>query len=254
MKFFEFGKTNERTRLWLCGYGECWKPALLPFIREAQQKYHVIVDAYDGFNPDEPETFFLSIYEEAKTVCEFLINNFNGRIDVIYGVSLGGMVANEILSDDRIICHTFIADGYTIMNLPDIKGEPMKKLFYSTYASIEYFLLQKQMKIIAKMLGRNADELKRGFYMNVKKESLYNCERSLNGYRYKYKTFNCTNSHIWHADTEKKSIRRVLKLKQSGIQFTHKIFCNVGHGGLPVANPQLVIAEIEKAYSKKVRL
>lgn len=68
--------------------------------------------------------------------------------------------------------------------------------------------------------------------MNVDKESIYHCELTLNGYEYKFDTFNGTDSYIWHASVEAKSIRRVLELKIKGIRFHHQVFENVGHAGM----------------------
>jgi len=52
MKFFEFGEGKDKTLLIECGYLAKWNPGLMPFIEEAKKTYHVIVQAYDGFNSD----------------------------------------------------------------------------------------------------------------------------------------------------------------------------------------------------------
>ena len=77
MKFFEYGKENKNTLMIECGYLAKWNPGLLPFIGEAEKKFHVIVQAYDGFNDDEPDTVFHSVKEEAEmaAVKEFVEAN-----------------------------------------------------------------------------------------------------------------------------------------------------------------------------------
>lgn len=101
MKFFEYGKEYKKTLLLLNGYFAKWNPGLMPFVQAASKRYHVIVQAYDGFNEDEPNTIFHSVIDEAVAACDFLVNNFDGKIDIIYGISMGGMVANEILLDKK---------------------------------------------------------------------------------------------------------------------------------------------------------
>ena len=126
MKFFEFGKENDRTLMIECGYLAKWYPGLMPFIDEAKNKYHVIVQVYDGFNDDEPDKVFHSIMDEAQSAADFIVDKLGGKLDILYGISLGGMVSNEILMDERIKVHTFIADGYTIMPMPTFKSEKVE--------------------------------------------------------------------------------------------------------------------------------
>ena len=157
MKFFEFGKENDRTLLIECGYLAKWYPGLMPFIKEAEKQYHVIVQAYDGFNEDEPDKVFHSIMEEARMASDFIVENLGGKIDVLYGISLGGMVGNEILYGGRVKVHTFIADGYTIMPMPTFRSKLIEKAYVKGYTAIIYSALTKHQKILARILGRTEE-------------------------------------------------------------------------------------------------
>ncbi len=53
---------------------------------------------------------------------------------MLYGISLGGMVGNEILMDDRVRVHTFIADGYTIMPMPTFRFKAVERIRRGIYA------------------------------------------------------------------------------------------------------------------------
>ena len=208
MKFFEFGKENDRTLMIECGYLAKWYPGLMPFIDEAKNKYHVIVQVYDGFNDDEPDKVFHSIMDEAQSAADFIVDKLGGKLDILYGISLGGMVSNEILMDERIKVHTFIADGYTIMPMPTFKSET-----------------------------------------NVKKESIRNSVIMDIGYKYKFESFNKTDSYIFHGSAERAAARKVHKLKKNGIHFCHKMFRNIGHAELIHKNPRALIRLIDKAYN-----
>lgn len=50
MKYFEFGQQNPELMVMLHGGG------VLPVAREMAKLYHGVLVAYDGFNPDEPQT------------------------------------------------------------------------------------------------------------------------------------------------------------------------------------------------------
>ena len=251
MKLFEFGKENEKTLLILCGFGVCWTPRCLPIIEEAQKEYHVIVAAYDGYNPEEPNTVFISVIDEAIKISEYLVDNFDGKIDIIYGMSLGGMVMTEILMDERISVHTAIADGFTIIHYPDFPFDFMKRLLAGIISSVEYLLFQKHKNLVAKFLGIPVEQLDIAIYPHASKKSYFNAEYSLMPYCYKYEAFAKSNSYIWHGDFEKSSINKVKRLKKQGYKFTHKIFAESGHGGLS-GNPQRLMEEINKAFQKNV--
>ena len=252
MKYFEFGQENEKTLLILCGFGVCWTPRCLLIIEEAKKEYHVIVAAYDGYNPEEPDTVFISVIDEAEKISEYLVGRFDGKIDIIYGMSLGGMVMTEILMDDRISVHTAIADGFTIIQYPNFPFDFMKRMLAGVIASGEYWLFQKHKKLVAKFLGIPVKQLDTAIYPHAAKESYFNAEYSLMPYRYKYEAFARADSYIWHGDHEKSSIKKVRKLREQGYKFTHKIFANSGHGGLS-GDPQQLMEEINRAVKGMVR-
>lgn len=65
MKYFEFGKENKELMVLLHGGRTC-NLGVLPTAKKIAEKYHVVLLAYDGFNPTEPETEFKSVAYEAK--------------------------------------------------------------------------------------------------------------------------------------------------------------------------------------------
>jgi hypothetical protein len=248
MKFFEFGKENDKTLLIECGYLAKWHPGLMPFIDEACKHYHVIVQAYDGFNEDEPDKVFHSITDEAKIASDFIVNNLGGHLDVLYGISLGGMVGNEIIMDERVSVHTFIADGYTIMPMPTFRSKTLEKMYIKGYSKIIYSALTKHQGFLATVLGRTKESISESLYTKVSRESIENSVVSEIGYRYKYESFNKTDSYVFHGSAEKGAARKVHKLLGNGIRFTHKMFRNTGHAELVHKDPKKLLIIINKAY------
>ncbi|MCR5213609.1 MAG: hypothetical protein K6E10_04275 [Eubacterium sp.] len=253
MKFFEFGKENEKSLFILCGYLAKWSPGLMPFISEASKKYHVIVQAYDGFNENEKEKCFNSIVREAEYAADYIYENLNAYVDILYGISMGGMVANEIIMDKRIKVHTFIADGYTILPMPKFKNSFIQNLYVKGYSNLIYSVLTKHQGFLAKLLGRTKESISESLYTDVSKETIRNSVISEIGYRYKYESFNYTDSYVFHGTAERVAAAKVHKLKKDGINFTHKMFRNVGHGGLIHMNPRKLLNLIDKAYKGELR-
>lgn len=249
MKFFEYGKENEKTLMIECGYLAKWYPGLLPFVEEASKHYHVIVQAYDGFNSDEPESVFRSVTEEACMATDFIVKELGGKLDVLYGISLGGMVGNEILMDDRVKVHTFIADGYTIMPMPTFHLKMAEKIYVKGYSSLIYSVLTKHQGFLAKALGRTKESISESLYTEVSRESIENSVISEIGYRYKFESFNKTDSYVFHGSAERGAARKVHKLLRKGIRFTHKMFKNTGHAELVHKNPGRLVSLIDRAFA-----
>lgn len=252
MKFFEYGKENKNTLMIECGYLAKWNPGLLPFIGEAEKKFHVIVQAYDGFNDDEPDTVFHSVREEAEMAADFIVNNLGGKLDILYGISMGGMVGNEILLDGRVDVHTFIADGYTIMPMPSFRFKAFANLYVRLYSSLIYSVLTKHQGLLATVLGRTKESISESLYTDVSRKSIRNSVRSEIGYRYKYESFNRADSYVFHGSAEKGAARKVHKLLKKGIRFTHKMFNNTGHAELIHKKPEILLSLIDKAYSHRL--
>lgn len=71
MKYFEFGKEHPELMVILHGGRICYRAAL-PVAEAMAKVYHVVLVAYDGFNPDEPETEFKSVPDEVKRLGDYL--------------------------------------------------------------------------------------------------------------------------------------------------------------------------------------
>lgn len=77
MKYFEFGTSNPELLVILHGGGASYRGAE-PSARLLSQKYHVVLVAYDGFNPTEPDTVFQSPMDEAQRVGDYLVEHYGG--------------------------------------------------------------------------------------------------------------------------------------------------------------------------------
>ncbi|MDK2965767.1 alpha/beta hydrolase [Lacrimispora sp.] len=248
MKFFEFGKENKKTLLLLCGWSANWMGAM-PTINVLKKQFHVIVDAYDGFNPDEPNTTFKSVVSEGQAAANYIAEHFGGKLDIIYGVSLGGMVMTELLLDKRIMVHTAIADGFTIQEF-HYKKASTKKFVAKLISGLGYTFMVRHrifLTLVSKIIGRTKEQLDTVIYKKASRESYFNGEYMLMDYCYKYEVFAKTDFYIWHSHMEKGSIKKIKHLKEQGYPLTHWIFSDVGHGGF-AQQPERLIKEINRAY------
>lgn len=249
MKFFEFGQENEKTLFLLCGWSVNWRGAM-PTIEALKKQHHVIVEAYDGFNSDEPQTTFKSVVNEGRAAADYIAEHFGGKLDIIYGVSLGGLVMTELLLDKRITVHTAIADGLMVEEFPHFNKEPTKKFVAKLLSGLAYTFMVRHrafLGLVAKSMGRTKEQFDTVVYKDASRESYFNGYYMLMDYCYKYEAFAKTDFYIWHSNREKSSIKKIKRLKEQGYPLTHWIFNDVGHGGF-AQQPERLIKEINRAY------
>lgn len=232
----------------LHGVYTTWKTSFADFIEVAKNEYHIIAVAYDGFNPDEPNVDAVSVIDEAKQLTEYLVGKFDGKVDIILGESLGGMVMTEVLLDSRICIHTAIADGFTIIEYPNFKSDFPKRMISSAIAGVMGAVFKMNKATLAKIVGLKDDaELDKMLYSNVSKQTMYNMEYYMFGYRYKYEAFNLSDTYLLHGEKEP-GLKKVLKLPRDKYHFQHKIFPGLGHGSL-LLEPEKLLEEVNLAYA-----
>ncbi len=254
MKFFEFGKEHKKLMVMLHGGGISYLGAK-PAAESMAQKFHVVLVAYDGFNPTEPEKEFVSVMDEAKQIADYVLKINNGKIDVLYAISFGCRVLNEVIQDKRLTITTTIADGMSTSNPPDIKSEWGKNLYCFFFTGFFFVMLGRagklRKKFIAKITGRNYEEAERLIYTKATWNSWRNQDYYLIGRKTNFEAFKNTDMHIWYgidSAVEKKLARNIKQWQNAGHAFTCKIFKNLGHGGLAGEHPERFLKEVVKAH------
>lgn len=101
MKFYEFGLQNEECIMLIPGTKCHWRNNFEQVIPLLEKEYHVICVSYDGFDETENTTYPDTV-TETKKIEEFIKENFNGRIDIVYGCSLGGSYVGHLIARQNI--------------------------------------------------------------------------------------------------------------------------------------------------------
>ena len=259
MKYFEFGQENPEIMVLFHGGGICYRAAI-PTAEVLSRKYHVILAAYDGFNPDEPKTEFKSVVDEAKRLGDYVVEHYGGKIDILYGVSFGCMIMREVLGDKRLTITTTIADGMPIFDYPDIKSEWGKNLCCFFMSGLAYWLFGKagprRKKFIAKAMGRSLEETDRILYSDATWQSWKNQDYSCFGRHFNFDDFKRTDMYIWHgvkSSVEKGIAKGIKKWQDAGYVFTYKIFTDLGHGGLAGEQPERFLEEVIAAHENSLK-
>ncbi len=112
MKFVESGCENKEVIMLLHGGGLSWwnyktQAELL------KANYHVILPVLDGHaESDRP---FVSIEENARDIIKFIEEKHGGEIFMLGGLSLGGQVVAEILSQRRSVCRYALIESASVV-------------------------------------------------------------------------------------------------------------------------------------------
>lgn len=134
MKYKEYGKENKKVILLLHGGGLSWWN-YEEVAKMLQEDYHVILPILDGHaESDKP---FTTIEENATEIIDYIDMNFNGSVFLMGGLSLGGQILLEILSQRNHICeYAMIESALTIPS--KLLHSMIKPAFGSCYGLIKY--------------------------------------------------------------------------------------------------------------------
>ncbi len=256
MKYFEFGAENPELMVMLHGGGTSYR-GMLPTAKEMAKVYHVVLVAYDGFNPDEPETEFQSPMDEARRLGDYICAHCGGKIDILYGISYGCRVLMEVLADKRLTITTTIADGMGLRDYPHIRSRWGKDIYCFFFTGLFYAVMghpgPRRKRFLAKITGRTPEEADRILYGRATWTSWKNQDYSLIGKTTDYALFKRTDMVLWYGirgSVDKKLAKGLDALKQTGYPFTVKIFTELGHGGLAGEHPDKFSREVQAAHRR----
>lgn len=112
MKIIEYGEENSEVIMLLHGGGLSW----WNYRDEAnllKENHHVVLPVLDGHA--DSDTPFTTIEDNAKELISYIDENFDGTILAIGGLSLGGQVLVEMLSQRSSICRFAIIESALVV-------------------------------------------------------------------------------------------------------------------------------------------
>ena len=112
MRYVEYGKENSNIILLLHGGGLSWWN-YEEAAKSLQKDYHIILPILDGHaESDKP---FTTIEDNAAEIIAFIDVHFGGSVFLIGGLSLGGQILLEILSQRSNICKYAIIESALVI-------------------------------------------------------------------------------------------------------------------------------------------
>lgn len=129
MQIIEYGKENSLVVVLLHGGGLSWWN-FKEVAEILKYKYHVVIPLLDGHAGSDCN--FKSIEDNAKEVCQYILEEFEGSVYAIGGLSLGGQILVEMLSQQHDICQKAIIESALVkpMRITNKMIDPMIKMSY----------------------------------------------------------------------------------------------------------------------------
>lgn len=133
MKVVEYGKENQDVIMLLHGGGLApWN-----YKEEAkllEDKFHILLPVLDGHSGSGHE--FISIEENARKLIQYIDEAYNGQVLFIGGLSLGGQILVEMLSQREDICRFAIIESALVLPMK-ITASLIKACFPLCYPLIK---------------------------------------------------------------------------------------------------------------------
>ncbi|MGN1235568.1 MAG: alpha/beta fold hydrolase, partial [Christensenellaceae bacterium] len=183
MKVIEYGKKNSEVIVLLHGGGLSWWN-----YREVaellQQEYHVIIPILDGHSASDKA--FTSIEDNASEIIEYIDENYNGSVALIGGLSLGGQILVEILSQRNDICKVAIIESALVipMKLTHYLVKPMIEMSYGLiqqgwFARLQFKSLRIKKELFDEYYRDTCNITKENMISFLRANSWYNVKESI---------------------------------------------------------------------------
>lgn len=134
MNYVEYGKENSDVIILLHGGGLSWWN-YKEVAERLQTDYHVVLPILDGHAGCDKQ--FTTIENNALDIIEFVNSKLGGSVLMMGGLSLGGQILLEILSQRKDICKYAIVES--VLVIPSkFTYSMIKPAFGSCYGLIKY--------------------------------------------------------------------------------------------------------------------
>ena len=239
----EFGKQNQDTVLLLHGGGLSWWN-----YREAarllEKDYHVILPMLDGHA--DSDAAFTTIEENAARLISYIDTHFDGKITVLGGLSLGGQVALEMLSQRPDICR------YALIESALVKPSQLTAALIGPTFGMTYGLIKQRWfaNMQADYLGI-PKELFEDYYRDtcaITKADMIAFLKANSTYEMKPNLAETTAKvKIVAGSREQKSILDSAKLIHSAISGSQlEILSGLRHGDLSINHPERYVLMLKE--------
>ena len=240
MDFKTFGKAGVPTIMLIPGLGVSYE-IFMPLIEILEERFHIIAVQIDGFTLGS-NTEFTSIDDQAIQVINYIQEIHSGKLDIVYGLSLGGKIVSRVLERNSITIHHAIMDAAPLLPLPRWLVWPLKHLQCANVWSCYHWTGLWRWIFHSHYFNVLLDECKKVYPFGGSKAVL---DGYTSVYTSKLEKIYGNDIHYWHGTKEafvaKPQVKHLTRLFQN----THlEIFKGLNHGQLLIDYPEEVAKRV----------
>ena len=240
MDFRTFGKADGPSLLLIPGLGVSIE-IFLPLVGLLEDRFHIIAAQVDGFTLGV-HSQFTSVDDQAAQVIAHVKENYDGRLDCAYGLSLGGKILSRMLERNELAIDHAVLDAAPLLPLPKWLETPLryyqcanvwtcyhwtgfwKRVFHSHYFDV---LLDECRKVYPYGGGRAVLDGYKSVYTN------------------KLESISGPDIHFWYGTLEAFAAKpQAEHLKKICPAAQIEVFPKMNHGQLLVDHPEEVARRI----------
>ena len=124
MNFKTFGDDSLPSLMLIPGLGVSHE-IFVPLIEILKDRFNIITVEIDGFTLGK-NTEFTTVHDQARQAIEYIKRKNGGKIECIYGLSLGGKILSCMLERNEVVIGHAIMDAAPLLPLQATAASPWK--------------------------------------------------------------------------------------------------------------------------------
>lgn len=243
MLFNEFGNPENPTLLIMHGMMNDWK-VVYEKMKSLANEYYLIVPAMDGCYDGAND--FTTFADQCKQIEKYVHTNLTGKLDMVYGISQGATLMDELLSRNNIEIKVAILDGLYVARQGKIAGKITSRQLLKMQKN-DGKLTPLFKNVIMPLMGMSEKHLVSltCIYWGFSQKSVENntCEQ----YTYKQSPKIAKTKakiYLWCGSKEPYALKSHRIIKQYIKNYEEEIFQGYAHGELFFFTPEKLCAKI----------
>ena len=248
MRYVEYGNQNTETVILLHGGGLSWWN-YRDVAQLLSERFHVVLPILDGHaDSDAP---FTSIEDNAARIIAHIDKHFGGKVLAVGGLSLGGQIAVEMLTQRPAICSFALIES-TLVKPSKLTYALIKPTFGMSSGLIKQMWFAKMQAAYLGIPKKLFDDYYRDT-CKISKEDMIAFLQSNSAYSIKPALRDAqAKVHIVFGSKEQSSIRTSGKLLNHTILgSTMEVLPRYSHGDLSLNHPQAYATMIDYLVAQK---
>ena len=241
MNYIEYGKENSKVIILLHGGGLSWWN-YKEVAEILQTDYRVILPILDGHTgSDKP---FTTIEDNASEIIEFINNQLGGSVLMIGGLSLGGQILLEILSQCSGICKYAIVESalvipskFTYSMIKPAFGSCHGFIRYKWFSKLQFKSLRIKAELFEDYFRDTCGISKSNMIAFLQENSVYALKESI--------VESKADVHVFVGEKENQAMRKsaIMIHKKLEDSFLH-VLPNMYHGEFSINHAEDYVNEI----------